>query len=399
MPPKAETKEPAKLVLGRPGNSVKMGIVGMPNVGKSSLFNLLSGLQVPAENYPFCTIDPSTATVPVPDPRYDHLKEVWKPKSKISAVLTITDIAGLVKGASEGKGLGNAFLSHIAAVDGIYHVTRAFEDKEIEHVEGDVNPVRDFEIIKGELVKKDLEKMQLQVQTLEKKLITKAPGIKDDLESAKKALAWLEEGKEIRHGQWNNKDVIYLNTQLLLTAKPVVFLVNISEKNFIDQKSKFLKNIKDWVTKNSPESPIIPFSVAFEQKLKEKEGKDADEAKKWLTECKVPSMLNKIITKGYESLNLIHFFTCGADEVRCWTIQNGCKAPEAAGTIHTDFETGFICAEIYNYEDFKALGSESAVKSAGKSRTMGKEYLMKDGDICFFKHNAKGGGAKKKGKE
>jgi obg-like ATPase 1 len=396
MPPKAENKEPVKLVLGRPGNGVKMGIVGMPNVGKSSLFNLLSGLQVPAENYPFCTIDPSTATVPVPDARYDFLKETWKPKSRVSAVLTITDIAGLVKGASEGKGLGNAFLSHIAAVDGIFHVTRAFEAKDIEHVEGDVDPVRDFDIIKTELVKKDIEKMIAQVALLEKKLITKAPGVKDDLESAKKALAMLEEGKEIRHGQWNNKDVTYLNTQLLLTAKPVVFLVNISEKNFVEQKSKFLKGIKEWVTKNSPESPIIPFSVAFEQKLKGIEAKSGDEAKKFLEESKVPCMLSKIISKGYESLNLIHFFTTGADEVRCWTIQNGCKAPEAAGTIHTDFEKGFICADIYNFEDFKVCGSESAVKAAGKSRSQGKEYIMKDGDICFFKHNAKSSTTKKK---
>jgi obg-like ATPase 1 len=231
--------------------------------------------------------------------------------------------------------------------------------------------------------------MEAQVALLEKKLITKAPGVKDELASAQKALAWIKEGKEIRHGDWNAKDVVYLNTQLLLTSKPVVFLVNISEKNFTEQKSKFLKNIKDWVTKNSPESPIIPFSVKFEQHLKEVEAEGADAKEKFLKEAKVPSMLNKIITKGYEALNLINFFTTGADEVRAWTIQNGYKAPEAGGVIHSDFEKGFICAEIYNFEDWKACGqSETQVKAAGKSRTQGKEYLVKDGDVCFFKHGA-----------
>jgi len=393
MAEKKGATEP-KVLLGRPGNNVSIGIVGMPNVGKSSLFNILSGLNVPAENYPFCTIKPNTAMVPVPDPRFEHLKESWKPKSKVQAVLSITDIAGLVKGAAEGKGLGNAFLSNIQAVDVIYYVTCAFESSEIEHVEGNVDPVRDIDIIRTELIKKDIERLGTAADAIAKKLKTNArdKDNKDNLECAKKALELLEAGQEVRYGDWNSKEVVYLNTLQLLTAKPVVFLVNIGEKNFVSQKSKFLKPIKDWVTANNPDAPIIPFSVAFEKTVMDKAAEGEEVKKKFLEDAKVPSQLTKIITTGYKALNLINFFTTGEDEVRSWSIRIGTKAPQAAGVIHSDFEKNFICAEVYNYEDFKEFGSESQVKAHGRSRTQGKEYVMRDGDIVFFKAGSGGGG-------
>jgi len=383
------------MMLGRPGNSVSIGLVGLPNVGKSSLFNLLSGLQVPAENYPFCTIKPSTATVPVPDPRYEHLKAAWKPKSQIQAVLSITDIAGLVKGASEGKGLGNEFLANIQAVDAIFHVTRAFLDTDVEHVETTIDPVRDFDIIKTELIKKDIAHVEARVADLEKKVRQNAKEkvLKENLDTARKALAFLLEGKEIRFGEWSGKDIPYLNTQQLLTAKPVIYLINIGDKNFAEQKSKFLKDVKTWVNTNAPGDICIPFSVGFEQRISLME---PDDRKKYLAEVKVPSQLDKIITQGYKALNLIQYFTTGVDEVRCWSIRKGTKAPQAAGVIHGDFERGFICAEQYNYDDFKEFGSESGVKAGGRARTQGREYVVRDGDVLFFKHNATTVSVKKK---
>lgn len=389
MPPKKKEAEAPKILLGRPSNNVQIGLVGLPNVGKSTLFNLFGGLQVPAENFPFCTIEPAKTTVAVPDPRFTHLCEAWKPKSQVPAVLHVTDIAGLVKGAAEGKGLGNAFLSNIQSVDAIYHVTRAFEDKTIEHVEGDVNPTRDFEIIRGELIQKDAEWVGKALERLQKAMRAKATKEqKVEEETLLKAQEMLKEGKEIRHGDWKAGDVDTINGLNLLTAKSVVYLVNISTKSFTTQQNKFFKAIKDWVAANSPGDPVIPYSATFEQKLQE--CKDEESRKKFLEEAKVPSMMDKIIVAGFKALNLVNFFTTGEDEVRAWTIRAQTPAPRAASVIHTDFEKNFICALVYNYTHFKECGAdEKKVKEAGHYREQGKTYIVQDGDIMLIRENSK----------
>lgn len=393
MPPKKDATP--KVFFGKPGNNVKIGLVGLPNVGKSSLFNLLGGLQVPAENYPFCTIDPANTQVAVPDFRFRKLCEVFKPKKEIAAVLTVTDIAGLVKGAAEGKGLGNAFLSHIQAVDAIYHVTRAFIKKDVEHVEGTVDPCRDFEIIRAELVKKDLEWMKGHTDGTKKKGRAKmTKELEDEIKVCDACVDLLEKGKEIRHGTWTTKDVVTINTFQLLTIKPCVYIVNISKDNAEKGANKWFMDIKKWVAENSPGDPVIPFSAAFEEHLLTLKN-DEEAKKKYLEECKTPgSQMPKIIKSGYAALNLQNYFTVGEDEVRSWSIRTGTLAPGAAGVIHGDFEKHFVKAEIYNYTDFEALGSENEVKAKGKIRTCGKDYEMVDGDIMFVKHAAGGAGKK-----
>ncbi|KNH07283.1 GTP binding protein [Perkinsela sp. CCAP 1560/4] len=388
MPPKKKEEVPKTVILGRPGASLKMGVVGLPNVGKSSFFNLLTKQNVPAENFPFCTIDPHMAKVALPDPRYDELCAIFKPKSEVPAMLQITDIAGLVKGAAEGQGLGNAFMSHISAVDGIFHMIRAFDDAMISHVEGEVDPIRDLEIIFNELVKKDLETVETTISKV-KPIV--ARGIDKtqnaNLDHLLKVKQVLLDGKQIRCMQWTSKEIEYLNTIQLLTAKPASFLVNLSEKDLLRKKNKYLPKIKQWIDEQTGET-MIPFSVELEQKLFDMP--DA-EAKAFCAENACKSLLPRIITEAYHCINLMHFFTAGEDEVKCWTVQRGVKAPQAAGRIHTDMENGFICAEVVHWCDFEKIKDLSECKETGKLRQEGKTYEVLDGDILHFRFNTSKG--------
>jgi obg-like ATPase 1 len=396
MGPKKEVQE-VKPLIGRVGTSLKCGIVGLPNVGKSTFFNVLTKSAIPAENFPFCTIDPNESRVAVPDERFDYLCTYHKPMSKVPAFLNVVDIAGLVKGASEGQGLGNAFLSNIKACDAIFHVCRAFDDDEVIHVDGEVNPVRDFETISEELRLKDEEYLMANLDKLEKTYIRggdkKLKPEYDCLVKVKQHL--VDEKKQIRMCDWSAVDIEVLNKHLFITAKPIIYLVNLSEKDYIRKKNKWLIKIKEWIDKNDPGSMLIPFSGVLEHKLVDM---PEDERAAYLKEAGTTSALDKIIVQGYKALQLQYFFTAGEDEVKAWTIQKGTKAPQAAGKIHTDFEKGFIMAEVMKFDDFKEEGSEAACKAAGKYRQQGRNYVVEDGDVIFFKFNAGAGikDAKKK---
>eukprot|EP01098_Paradermamoeba_levis_P005253 TRINITY_DN2225_c0_g1_i1.p1 TRINITY_DN2225_c0_g1~~TRINITY_DN2225_c0_g1_i1.p1 ORF type:complete len:402 (+),score=136.08 TRINITY_DN2225_c0_g1_i1:81-1286(+) len=388
---KEEPKEHKAARFGRVKNNLRMGIVGLPNVGKSSLFNLLTEQAVAAENYPFCTIDPNESRCAVPDERFDWLCNLWQPVSRYPAYLHITDIAGLVKGASEGQGLGNAFLSHIQAVDGIFHVVRAFENHEVLHVEDSIDPVRDLETIQRELCLKDLAILD-QAVSQEQKDVRKTQGMKISglfTSTVAKIRENLEANKPVRDVEWSTAEVELINNKFrLITTKPVIYLVNLTQADFLRKKNKFLPAIHKWIQEHGG-GAMIPFSVEFETGIwnlrQDKEGLE-----KFLKEHNSKSALPKMITTGYHELDLIHFFTVGEPEVRCWTVIGGTLAPQAAGVIHTDFEHGFIKAEVTAYEDFKSLtttASMAEVKSAGKCRQEGKQYVMHDGDIVHFHFN------------
>jgi len=390
MPPKKKETEEKQVLIGRMGTNLKCGIVGLPNVGKSTFFNVLTKTSIAAaENFPFCTIDPNESRVPVPDERFDWLCDHDKPASKVPAFLNVTDIAGLVKGASEGQGLGNAFLSHIKACDAMFHLCRTFEDPDITHVEGEVDPVRDLDIINEELRLKDVEQFEKVYKEVESKYQRGEKTLKADYESLQKVKKVLvEEKKHIRFGDWNAFDIEVLNKHLFITSKPMLYLVNLSEKDFIRKKNKWLPKIKEYVDKNDPGALVIPFSGVFESKLM---GLEGEGRKAYLEETKCTSVLDKIIVQGYKALQLQYFFTAGPDEVKAWTILKGTKAPQAAGRIHTDFEKGFIMAEVMKFDEYKKEGSEAAVKAAGGYRQHGKNYTVEDGDIIFFKFNAGAG--------
>lgn len=368
----------------------------MPNVGKSTFFNTLSKLHVPAENYAFCTKDPNLAKVPVPDKRFKKLCAAFSPKSEKAAVLAVTDIAGLVRGASTGAGLGNEFLSHIRATDALFHMVRAFEDKEISHVEESVDPIRDMEIIEGELRAKDLESM---INYCEKEAKNVARGLggkekKFEYETFVKVKELLEAGKDVRSVRWSANETPIINTKQFLTAKPMIYLVNLKKNSYVKKASNWLPKILEYVKARGLGEPVIPISAAYESLIVDAEmtGDPAEVAKVVAANNNVESILPKVIKLGYKTLLMQSFFTCGTDEVRQWSIRCGFTAPEAAGTIHGDFQKHFICCETYAFKDWNKAGATqeatNAVRAAGKIRTEGKKYIMKDGDICFFKHNA-----------
>jgi obg-like ATPase 1 len=379
-----------------------MGILGLPNVGKSSLFNLLTEQSAAAENYPFCTIDPNESRCPVPDQRFEWLCELWQPASKVPAYLMITDIAGLIRGASEGAGLGNAFLSHIQAVDGLYHVVRAFDNPEVIHVDDIVDPIRDLDTIMFELCRKDasyVESVRARKEMdLKKDPKNKLPPVYFTV--MEKVNALLEANVPLRSGTWNIEEVAKINEIMpqAITLKPIVYLINLDAESFKRKANKWLPKINDWVN-NHGGGQIIPMSVEWEQglwKLKE----DPEGRKIYLEESQnVKSALPRIVKVGYNVLNLQYFFTAGEDEVRCWTIPAGATAPEAAGAIHTDFERGFIKAEVCSFDDFKSLcggmKSMANIKAAGRYRQEGRNYIMQDGDIVHFMFNVTSTGKKK----
>ncbi|KAF6022061.1 hypothetical protein EB796_019636 [Bugula neritina] len=383
---KVQEEEPPML-MGRLSTNIKIGIVGLPNVGKSTFFNVMTKSAAPAENFPFCTIDPNEARVAVPDDRWKFLCDFHKPASKVPAYLNVLDIAGLVKGASEGQGLGNAFLSHIKQCDAIFHMSRAFEDDDVTHVEGDVDPVRDLDVIFHELRAKDLEQLNKRLDVVSKQK-DRDKYMKAEYECLMKVKDLLDtQSKPVRFGRWDNKEIEILNEHLFITSKPIIYLINLSEKDYIRKKNKWLLKIKQWVDENDPRGVIIPWSAALETQLIDlSEAENAD----FLKEKGTTSALDKIITNGFKALHLEYFFTAGADEVKAWTLKKGTKAPQAAGRIHTDFEKGFIMAEVMKFDDFKEHGSENATKAAGKYLQKGREYVVQDGDIIFFKFNTAG---------
>lgn len=391
--------EPEKPRFGRVKANLKMGILGLPNVGKSSLFNLLTEQSAAAENYPFCTIDPNESRCPVPDARFDYLCDLWQSPSRIPAYLMITDIAGLIRGASEGAGLGNAFLSHIQAVDGLYHVVRAFDNPEVVHVDDSVDPIRDLETIISELCKKDIsyyEKVRSAREAdVKKDPKNKLPPIFYTLMDKVKEM--LETNVPLRSGNWNIEEIAKINELIpqCITLKPIVYLVNLDTNSFKRKANKWLVPIAEWV-KNHGGGQVIPMSVEWEQGLWNLKGDAAAQAA-YMGDTK--SVLTRIVKVGYNVLDLRYFFTAGDTEVRCWTFPAGACAPECAGVIHSDFERGFIKAEVCGYEDFKSLcgGQKSManIKAAGKYRQEGKNYVVQDGDIIHFMFNVTNAAKKK----
>lgn len=361
------------------------GIVGLPNVGKSTLFNaLLSQAQAEAANYPFCTIEPNVGRVAVPDARLDELARIGKSAVKLPTQLEFVDIAGLVRGASKGEGLGNQFLSHIREVDAIIHVLRCFEDDDITHVEGGVDPVRDAEIIETELVLADLESVEKRIPGLEKKVRGQDKEAKATLELAKKLLPVLEEGKPAKVYQpADEEEARLLKHMQLITSKPMLYVCNVEEESVAEGNSLSAK-VEAYATERGAQAIVV--SAKIEAEISQLES--AEEKKEFLDTLGLQmSGLARIIRAGYELLDLITFFTVGPKEARAWTVRRNARAPQAAGEIHTDFEKGFIRAETIACVDYTALGGEQGAKEAGKLRLEGKEYVVQDGDVMHFRFN------------
>ena len=359
------------------------GIVGLPNVGKSTLFNAITKKNILAANYPFATIDPNVGIVTVPDKRLEYLVEKEIPEKVVPTSYEFIDIAGLVKGASKGEGLGNKFLSHIREVDAICEVVRCFEDSNITHVEGNVDPIRDIEIINLELVFCDLEVVENRLGKIEKKAVTtKDKEALKEVEVLKRVKEALEQNIPARRLEYTEEEDKILKNYSLLTKKPIIYMANVSEDDIV-LGNGYVKEVEEYASKEG--SKVVMLSAKVESELSELD----DESKElFLTDLGLTeSGLDKLITATYDLLGLATFFTAGKDECRAWTFKKGMKAPECAGIIHTDFEKGFIRAEVTSFDDYKEFGGEKEAKEAGKMRLEGKEYLMQDGDIVFFRFN------------
>jgi len=363
--------------------ALKCGIVGLPNVGKSTLFNALTSAKALAANYPFATKDPNIGIITVPDERLDKLAELVNPQKVQPTTIEIVDIAGLIKGASKGEGLGNQFLGNIREVDAIIHVVRCFEDGNVVHVDGSVDPVRDKEVIDTELMLKDLETLEKRLEKLKKQAKTAKKEDVRKVEIAEHIIAHLENEQPARTLNLDEEGQELLDDLYLLTAKPVLYVCNVDEESVIDG-NEHTKRFKEAVADEGAE--VILVSAAIEADIAELESKE--ERLEFLQEMGLEEPgLNRVIRSSYNLLQLITYFTAGEKEVRAWTIQNGWKAPQAAGVIHTDFEKGFIRAEVIKYNDYVQYGSESAVKDAGKMGVEGKEYVVTDGDVMHFRFN------------
>jgi len=359
----------------------KCGIVGLPNVGKSTLFNALTeSAAAQAANYPFCTIEPNVGDVPVPDPRLDKLAAIAKSAQTIPTRLTFVDIAGLVRGASKGEGLGNQFLAHIREVDAIAYVLRCFEDPDVIHVEGKVDPIADAETIETELMLADLESLERRVPALEKKVRGQDKEAKETLALLERALLVLREGKPARLAAVDEADYAAFRTLGLLTSKPVLYVCNVDEASAATG-NEYSKAVEERAERDN--AGCIVISAKIEAELVELH---AEERKAYLADLGLPEPgLNRLIRAGYQLLDLVTYFTAGPKEARAWTIPSGTRAPQAAGVIHTDFEKGFIRAETIAYDDYVSLGGETGARDAGKLRLEGKDYVVKDGDVLHFR--------------
>lgn len=362
---------------------LKCGIVGLPNVGKSTLFNCLTSAKALAANYPFATKDPNVGVITVPDRRLDELSKLVKPQKTLPTTVEILDIAGLIKGASKGEGLGNQFLANIREVDAIIHVVRCFDDDNVIHVDGSVDPVRDKEIIDTELIFKDLETIEKRLDRLHKQSKAGDKDILKMMDALKVVAGKMEEGFPARAIEIDEILEEQMREMMLLTGKPIMYVCNVDEDSVISGNAyteAFEKAVQ------AENAPVLKISAAIEADVSELES--AEERAEFLNDIglKEPGV-NKVISQSYELLNLITFFTAGEKEVRAWTITKGTKAPQAAGVIHSDFEKGFIRAEVISYNDFITYGSEQGVKDAGKHRVEGKDYVVNDGDVMLFRFN------------